>query len=354
LREVELLDTFGAATIDFTETAYDLSLGRTEWLPCLLEAGRHFLDQGLGVAGVTFSRDAEGRTFEMHEVHVTGCQEDFVVRLARASGDAPEGFLWKVSRPTVPMTLSEASVGEEAGFERVMRHFSHANDGLGISACDPDGQGVYLIAPLVERTSLTSRERERWQMVAAHFGAGNRLRRALAQDDIGCEEAIGQAEAILDANNLRIEEAKGSASGADALEKLRAAAKCVDRARGRLRRTDPEAALQIWDALVRGRWSMVDWFDSDDRRYLLAIPNSPNVDDPRGLTHQEACVVSYVVSGHTNKLIGYQLGLSKARVSTLVQSAMRKLDVRTRPQLVKKWRDLGGFRAVRSRPPTAV
>jgi DNA-binding CsgD family transcriptional regulator len=43
--------------------------------------------------------------------------------------------------------------------------------------------------------------------------------------------------------------------------------------------------------------------------------------------------------GQTNKLIAYQLGLSKGRVSTLMSSAMRKLGVQTRAQLIEKLRD---------------
>jgi DNA-binding CsgD family transcriptional regulator len=38
-------------------------------------------------------------------------------------------------------------------------------------------------------------------------------------------------------------------------------------------------------------------------------------------------------------MIGYRLGLSKSRVSMLLRSAMRKLGVRTRSQLVIKLRD---------------
>jgi len=44
--------------------------------------------------------------------------------------------------------------------------------------------------------------------------------------------------------------------------------------------------------------------------------------------------------GQTNKMIGYRLGLSRSRVSLLLRSAMRKLGVRTRAQLVSK---LGEF-----------
>ena len=54
-------------------------------------------------------------------------------------------------------------------------------------------------------------------------------------------------------------------------------------------------------------------------------------------------VVAYVVCGHTNKLIGYNLGLSKGRVSTLLRSAMRKMGVQTRAQLVSKLHDFGSL-----------
>ena len=85
---------------------------------------------------------------------------------------------------------------------------------------------------------------------------------------------------------------------------------------------------------------MVDWFDTDGRRFVLALPNSPDVLDPRGLTERESQVVTYAASGHTNKMIAYRLGLSSSHVSLLVRGAMRKLGVRTRAQLVKKIRDL--------------
>jgi DNA-binding CsgD family transcriptional regulator len=88
---------------------------------------------------------------------------------------------------------------------------------------------------------------------------------------------------------------------------------------------------------------MVDWFDSDGRRFVLAHPNPPDLRDPRGLTERERQVATYAVLGETNKLISYRLGISQPKVSTALKSAMRKLGVQTRPQLVEKLR---GFRSV--------
>ncbi|MBT8469372.1 MAG: helix-turn-helix transcriptional regulator, partial [Deltaproteobacteria bacterium] len=149
------------------------------------------------------------------------------------------------------------------------------------------------------------------------------------------------AEAVLDANDLRVVEAIGPAKDRNAAQILRRAARRVDNARGHLRRSDPLKALETWKALVRGRWSVVDWFDSDDRRFVLARPNPPKVFDPRGLTAQECQVVTYVLLGDTNKLIAYRLGLSQGRVSVLLKSAMHKLGAKSKAQLVQKLGPLG-------------
>jgi DNA-binding CsgD family transcriptional regulator len=242
----------------------------------------------------------------------------------------------------MPKTLSEAAEDDLEAFQTVMRHFDFARDGLGMSSFDPSGSGVYLIAPLPKVTTLTEKSRERWQMVAAHFGAGHRLRRALR--DAGPEPATDLphgAEAVIDPTTFRVTDAQGQAKSADALGALREAALRVDRARGRLRASDPEQALGLWKALVRGRWSTVDWFDSDGRRYVLGLPNAPEVGDPRGLTERETQVVALVLCGQSNKLIAYHLGLSTGRISTLLRSAMRKFSVQTRSQLIAKLQDFG-------------
>ena len=148
------------------------------------------------------------------------------------------------------------------------------------------------------------------------------------------------AEAVLDPKRFEVTDATGPAKANGVGAKLRDAAIQGDRARGPMRNDNPDKALEIWKALVQGRWSMVDWFDTDGRRFVLAVPNAPDTADPRGLTEREMQVVTYVIFGHSNKFIAYQLGISRARVSMLLSSSMRKLGARTPAQLVKKIRDL--------------
>jgi DNA-binding CsgD family transcriptional regulator len=289
---------------------------------------------------VTCARHPQGASLRIDGLHAVGAPDDLSERVSRLQQEVPSSVLWLMSRPTMPKTLSEAAEQNLEAFQMIMGHFDFAKDGLGMSSFDPSGSGVYLIAPLLTVTTLTDKSRERWQMLASHFGAAHRLRRALL--DAGPEPTTGLphgAEVLIDPTTFRVAEAHGPAQSAGALEALREAALRVDRARGKLRESDPAQALALWKALVRGRWSTVDWFDSDGRRFVLGLPNAPDVTDPRGLTEREMQVVALVLFGQSNKLIAYNLGLSAGRISTLLRSAMRKIGAQTRGQLIAKLND---------------
>ncbi len=335
-----------SAIIDFTEAAYDLEVERDDWLPQLVRAGAPALDHGLGVFALTCRRPSEPGPLVIDQLHIVSGPGDFPARIAKLQSALDMELLWPLSRPGLPKTLSEVTEQRNpAAFRAIMEHFDFAKDGLGLSAVDPNGHGVYLVMALPKVTTLSDKARERWQMLAAHFAAGYRLRRAMDAVEPSSSPNTGLpfgAEAVIDPKSFRIAEATGNAACRPALTALREAAEQVDRARGRMRESDPERALELWRALVRGRWSNVDWFDSDGRRYVLGIPNAPDVLDPRGLTEREMQVVAYAVQGLTNKMISYHLGVSKGRVSTLLTSAMRKLRVHTRAQLVKRFKDFGG------------
>lgn len=334
------MDEKESALIDFAEAAYDLESEPDEWLRKLLEAGAPAIDHGLGVLAITCKRPPQGARLIIDQLDAVSAPEDLAERVMRLQREIAPSLLWLLSRPTMPKTMSEAAGDDLQALRLIMAHFDFAKDGLGMSAFDPNGRGVFLIAPLPKVTTLSDHSREHWQMLAAHFGAGYRLRRALSdvarepKTDLPCG-----AEAVIDPNNFQVTDAQGSAKSRAAVSALRNAALQVDRARGQMRKSDPEKALELWKALVRGRWSTVDWFDSDGRRFVLGLPNAPRVSDPRGLTEREMQVVSCALNGQPNKLIGYNLGLSAGRVSTLMRSAMRKNGVRTRAQLISKLRD---------------
>lgn len=339
----------GSAIIDFTEAAYDLELSDEDWLPTMLERGLPVLEQGLGVAGYDYGIPPGTDEVELLDVHVASGPEDFAERHLRALSTMDPQLL-RQQLCSGAATTGSAGANANDNPEMLTHYLSHVDyckDVLYLTAVDSRGVGLAMVAPLPEVTTLSEQDAQRWQMLAAHVEAGHRLRRGIAAGDADREESVGdlpqRAEAIFDANSFRVTDAIGQAKERTTTTKLRDAAITVDRARGQLRNTDPDNALKIWKALVRGRWSMVDWFDTDGRRFVLAIPNSPDVTDPRGLSERESQIVTYAVLGHTNKMIAYRLGLSTSRVSTVLRIAMRKMGFRTRAQLVKQ---MGDFQAL--------
>ncbi|MBT8453868.1 MAG: helix-turn-helix transcriptional regulator [Deltaproteobacteria bacterium] len=340
------VDRIGSAAIDFAEAAYDLELSQEQWLPNLLERGLPILEQGLGVAGYEYGRPPDSEAIELLDVHVASGPADFAERHLRALSTTDPEVLRRQLNPGSATTGSEHSRDHPEELAHYISHVDYCRDVLFLTAADWKGAGVAIVAPLKEVTTLSQQDAQRWQMLAAHVEAGHRLRQGVAVGGAnreGTDALPHDAEAILDASSFRITDAVGPAKTSASAKRLRDAAVTADRARGKMRNTDPDHALEIWKALVRGRWSMVDWFDTDGRRFVLAIPNSPDVTDPRGLSERESQVVTYAVLGHSNKMIAYRLGLSTSRVSTLLRSSMRKMGFRTRAQLVN---EMGDFPAL--------
>jgi DNA-binding CsgD family transcriptional regulator len=327
--------------IDLTEFVYDLDVPREDWVPSLLETGLPLFDHGHGVVATTYVRPPEKGMPVPTKFFLGSGPSDLLERLFLGAYEADEETLRDVNRSGVVTTLSEEAHRFANGLGTFERYIAPAKDLLAITAVDPNGIGISLAIMLPEITKLTGKDRQIWQMVGAHLVSGFRLRQGLE----GAREAAAKratlpnnAEAVIDPKKFRITDAVGAATDTTTGEFIREAAQAIDRARGRLRKEDPEEALEIWRALVEGRWSMVDWFDSDGRRFVLAHPNPPDLRDPRGLSERERQVATYASLGETNKLISYRLGISQPKVSTTLKMAMHKLGVQTRPQLVEKLR----------------
>jgi DNA-binding CsgD family transcriptional regulator len=201
---------------------------------------------------------------------------------------------------------------------------------LALGCLDAEGRGVGVIVPLREiaKAMPTREQMSVWSRVAAHVAAGARLHRS------GVLGTTDRAEAVLEPGG-RVCHAEGAAKRPSALEALRTAAVLQDRARARSRRASAERATAQWNALVAGRWSLVDVFERDSRRYVVARPNVPEAAPRPELTTREAQVVACAALGHSNKQIAYELGLAPATVSGHLARAADKLGVRSRVELVR-------------------
>ena len=96
---------------------------------------------------------------------------------------------------------------------------------------------------------------------------------------------------------------------------------------------------------MAGRWSLVDRFERDGRRFIVARSNEHALPDPRALTPRERAVVHLAALGKPNKLVAYELGLADSTVASHVANAMRKLGVSTRVELVEL---LGRFESAKA------
>lgn len=204
----------------------------------------------------------------------------------------------------------------------------NVEDCWGVSGSNPDGRGVGIAAPLLEVSTMPDEVRELWELVGVHLATAYRLREGMRASRLGSEAAI------LDPDG-KLVHAEGDAADRDAREALERATRRIDRARSGPLRHEPAEALPMWRGLVEGRWSLVDRWDSDGRRYVVAHPNGPQFDEPPKLTERERQVVAYASQGDTNERISYSLGLDEATVEALLRSALDKLELDSRERLVE-------------------
>lgn len=236
-----------------------------------------------------------------------------------------------IRRPWAFSSMSERFPEEDPMAAHVVELSAplRARDSMSLVVRDHPTDGV-IFASLASRPQRTdASERARMARVAAHLAAGHRLVGAFD----GTDGAL--VEAVLDPDGRLRHAAREAARSRAAREGLRARVRDIERARGRMRREDPDGALELWQGLVRGTWSLVDHFDRDGRRFVLAVRNASGYLDPRALTPRERHVANLVAGGATNAEIAYALGLREQTVARVASRVFRKLHLTHRADLVR-------------------
>jgi DNA-binding CsgD family transcriptional regulator len=318
--------------ISIVEAAYDCDSDDDAWYDRLVEQVAPGLDRGFGVVLSTYAPERRPEDVTFHGTYATpellqACRTWIV--------EFPDSYHYlltsagPISMMTQVMGLDVKDADHWPPFATYLRPWG-VQDALGLVARDPSGHAVCIVALYPDVRRLSRREQGKWSRVAAHIVAGRRLRRALPA--IAGGDIADGAEAILTPSGA-IAHAESPAQGKGARESLRHAAKSIDRARSKARGNEEEA-LELWQGLVAGRWSLVDRFDTDGRRYLVARKNEPDVKDPRALSARERHVLAYAAMGQSLKLIAYSLGLSLSTVSVNRRTAMRKLGLHSQADIV--------------------
>jgi DNA-binding NarL/FixJ family response regulator len=317
-----------ASAIGVVEAAYRLSGTESTWLETVLEQAAGDLDTGSGIYG--FTGNDSSPDFAKSPVFVQrNLNAEFLSRIATLNAEAPNAIFELLKRRLVTCGGLEQVLGAASP---VVTHFrglmASANiaDGFCMFAQDARGGSVTLSAPSRDVVAPSPRVRGVWQRVGLHVVAGLRLRRLLA--------ASGARHDALFSPSGKLEDASPALADDDeARRALVAAVRSMEQARSADVRTSPEQALELWQALVAGRWSLVDHWESGGRRYLAAYPNRTGLRDPRALTPTEQSVLRYLALGATNKELSYALGLPEKTASNAVSQILKKVHVKSRVEL---------------------
>ena len=309
--------------IGLLEAAYDLSGDSGAWMARLLEAAAPVLDGGHGVGAQIFRLRSIGVVIERASYLGPGELEPLPIATVEAAGVEAQDLVYRSGIAAATMSEVVWSQLPDEGEAFLAATGGRFRDALGIIAHTGTGAGLGLNTPLEAARAMTAVERRRWTRVAAHVGAGLRLHRSLG---------AAEPDAVLDPSG-RVLDARDGAEGRDARERLRDAVRRMETARGAVRRRDPDEAMTLWEGLVGGCWSLVDRFESDGRRFVVAHRNDPDVGDPRGISRRERQVAEFAGLGRSPKEIAYALGLSPSAVSNAESRVRAKLGLGSRAEL---------------------
>jgi DNA-binding CsgD family transcriptional regulator len=296
------------------------------WLAGVLGAAAPHLNAGLGCAAYFY--DARSLPFKIWGVQTTPDSQPPEILMQAMAGASPE-YIEQSWKRLDAGTASEVPGWADEPSKAQFFDASGIADVLTVNAYDPSGVGCCIGTPQPALRRLSVRERATLRRVASHIAAGFRLRRALAA-----------AEAILSPSGKLIEALGEDTKAGAARSALRDAAKDMERARGPLRRKDPEGALLSWRTLVRARWSLLDHFESDGKRFLIAMANGPEPPPVDVLPPRERQVIALAAQGHPTKIIAYELGLSGSTVRVLLARAARRLGARNTVEAVARYNAL--------------
>ncbi len=318
--------------VSVVEAAYRLDLSGAAFTKHLAEVTLPLRGSRFGVFAYTF--ETVDGAVSIDDIAVAGVPPEAEPSVLQGVRDSPpDGYL-----PFLQAAQPYGTASSNPELSHVMRHVQQSighlgvRDAFGLVARLSWGSGLLVSAPLPERHHVGPAEHRRLGQIAAHLEAGARLRRSLTEGELSLDDA--DVEAVMEPDG-KVLHAAGDGTGASARELLRDAARSIDRARGSLRRRDPDGSLALWRGMVDGRWSLVDHFDHDGRRFVVARKNSTGMEDPRALTERESQVAHLVSLGKTNAEAAYALGLSDTTVRNYLGAAMRKLGLTRRRELVR-------------------
>lgn len=328
------------ALLDCLAASYRLDLDGSAYVRHLVDTAAPLLDRGFGVIAYTYdARDPARPRIE----HLTASKRfdpswlpafNTAVEAAgvdRSSERHPTGF-----RAWGHLVCGQAStVPAMQPFLPLFAHFGGSRDAFAVNALDASGRGLWLAAPLPSTAKVPATRITLFSRFAAHLTSALRLRHT---STAAAPAAVLQPSgALLDAREDVIA----------ARDELRRATLAFESARTNEMRAQVEVATKRWRPLVDSRWALLDQFDTDGQRFVVAMENAPpTLVRCNELSERELHVMTQCSLGHTDKEIAYELGLAPSTVRVLLHRAVHKLGASSRREALELFR----AREVRHRP----
>jgi DNA-binding CsgD family transcriptional regulator len=245
-------------------------------------------------------------TPEEHRMIATACRKPGLSSLRQILGDTSMDS-WLARRPERPSPFADA---------------------VAVMLPGPEGKPLVVTVTCARPRRIHDAEQALWHRIAIHWSAGWRLAGRAPDADAADVEAILTSEG-------KVAHASGPGATKQGHELLRQATRDIDRARSRKGRSDPLEALALWQGLLAGRWSLVERFDTDGRRFMLACRNEPGLPASASLTRRQRQVVFYASLGLSNKEIAYALGLAENTISAHLSGGLARLRIKSRAELIR-------------------
>ncbi|MBX3187304.1 MAG: helix-turn-helix transcriptional regulator [Labilithrix sp.] len=293
------------------------------WAKTLVEAATTIFEASDGVGLVAFSHDPECR----HGQAVMSCASwpggETLLREQRflPTELGPEGFRAFFYPSTMVTTHAEVEPGLGAETKEAVHRWrmrTGIGDSLGVVVHPEPGLAFVICSMSSDKVAVSKNDRRVLSQFGLHIENALRFRRR-----------PGLTRGFLDARGRVELDATAEASRA----RLTAGARRLDSAR-RSRRDDPAGALDLWHALVDGRYSLVPCGGPSARRYAV-IENAPSSRKMRALSAREVDVLSIAARGLPSKVVAYGLGIATTAVSTALRDASAKLGLTTRLDLLR-------------------
>lgn len=317
--------TNGADYLSIVEHCYESHPDDASWISRVVERANAVLDLGAGLCFYLY-RERNHRVKVLHLQAVGAVSRGIHLGtpfLENMTGEPFRQYFY----PRQPVTLASPIVAKLPLYQqfafRTICSVMGTKDLLGMLGYPIPGYIFVMSIGVGSDHEVTSGTRAALQRIRIHVESGLRLRLLPPEQAVAVLSTEGKV--------LHLEEDLKERAKA---EQLVHQAKTISRVRTRRERSKDDA-LQVWTALVEGRWSVVERADTDGKRMYFAYENAPQARAYRALTPSEATVLDQSIQGLPGKYVAYSTGLPSSRISEQLLSAANKLGFRTRNELVR-------------------